>query len=115
MRELRKLVKDLPRKVREAELRGPAVQDVYSAFKDDGVSADSHKKSWDAFHDWLTVRGHQYSVENCVPLGYLKHREMYPLGNPQLQLPRNLQVAGVPPLPVVEEFVEFKDDWVYFL
>ena len=79
MRDLWKLVKELPRKVSEAELRGQACQDVYNAFKDGGVPADSQKKSWDAFHDWLTVRGHQYSVENCVPLGYLKHPAMYQL------------------------------------
>ena len=78
MRDMRKLVKDLPCNVTKAELQGQAAHNVYYTFNAEGdINPESQKKSWDAFHDWLTVCGHQYSVQNRVSLGYLKQRDMY--------------------------------------
>lgn len=104
-RDLRKLTKNLPKKVHEQQVTGPEARVIADRHWHCNLSESSRGEARAELHQWLSARGHHHLIKNHFPLAELWTRS-------RDHLPENLQLspAGLPPEVVFPK----EDEWLFY-
>ena len=106
MRTLRKLVKAMPKKWREAELSGQACQDVYDKISMCGRSAESQSECWNSLHGLLESLGFAWSVAHRLRLAEFAKKDSSAARFP----PNLIDLTKIPGKAYPPE----EDEWWYY-